>query len=737
MKCFFTILLLIVTPAIQSFGQCGLPKPTNVKVDAVYSCNAIVSWNPVSGAAYYMVKYKEDGGSFVLLPDLVTSASFQFNGLLPNTSYTFAVASYCSNGSNNGWKQVKKTTLKCSVPLSPAISSINSTGATFSWVPQCGSTVFKVRYKRSIDANWTNLPTTTNTSHVFTGLGENTSYDVSVQSNCEANNSKWSEPATTFTTGTPPPVAVSKPNIIIILLDDGRFDDYLPNGGPAWFQSPSINRIANEGANFSYTFPTTSQCAPSRVSIYTGLYAHHHGALDNDTRMDDNLPLVQQILKDSGYYTGFVGKYGQLQGKPVGFNYWATSDGNIFVNANFNINNGPDTIIQGHITDVYNDLALEFLNSVPTGDPFMLMFFTRVPHGPNMPRTSDLSLYTTENMPFPANFAKYTVNYPSYFYDTHNWNYTPEETDSLTLLEFQSLAGVESNVSSMMSWLEQHNLLDSTMIIFTSDNGFLRGEHKLEAKQIAQEESIRIPLFIRFPSWFEAGTVYADKMIANIDLAPTILEAAGIANPVAMDGMSIKQLADGSATRKYFFYQYAGEEGAPSIRAVRSTQYKYVKHYCTSVVEEFYDLVNDPTEDVNLINSGAFSGLIQSYRLVLDSIRTAVGDYTPTNTNCNLSNPQKDFSNGDENENVNDRILRLWPSPADAYFLLSFNEAGNKEEIAVSVTNAAGVPFFSKHMQQTDIMNLVVDCRKWAPGIYMISMTKGEHTYSEKLIVGH
>lgn len=735
MKLFFTISILILLSAGKSLAQCALPKPTDVKVDEVYSCNATVSWSPVAGAAYYMVKYKEEGGSFVLLPNNITTTSFQFTGLLPAKSYTFAVASYCANNSNNGWKQVKKTTLECSAPLSPAISNINNQGATFSWLPRCGSTVFKVRYKLSTSVNWTNLPTTTATSHVFTGLAQNTSYDVSVQSNCGTKNSKWTEPATTFVTQNPPPAGISKPNFIVILLDDGRFDSYQPTGGPAWFQTPSINRIANEGANFSYAFPTTSQCAPSRVSIYTGLYAHHHGALDNETRMADSLPLLQQILKDSGYYTGFVGKYGQLQGKPVGFDYWATSDGNIFFNANFNINNGPDTIIQGHITDIYEDMALDFLNSVPTGDPFMLMFFTRVPHGPNVPRTSDLNLYTGETMPFPTNFEKYTVNYPSYFYDTHNWNFTPEETDSLTLLDFQAIAGVEDNVTTLMNWLEQHNILDSTMIIFTSDNGFMRGEHKLEAKQIAQEESIRIPLFIRFPSWFEAGSVYADKMITNIDLAPTILEAAHITNPTSMDGISIKKLADGEMSRKYFFYQYAGEEGAPSIRAVRSSQYKYVKHYCTSVVEEFYDLLNDPTEDENLINSSSFSSLIQSYRVVLDSIRNAVGDYVPVATNCNLSNPQKDFSNGDENENINDRILRLWPSPADAHFLLSFNEAGNKEDISVVINNALGAAVFQKNISQADIMNLVIDCKEWQPGFYVVTLNKGNQTYNQKLVV--
>ncbi|MGB3076538.1 MAG: sulfatase-like hydrolase/transferase, partial [Chitinophagales bacterium] len=571
------ILLLLLFGFIateSSFAQCTIAIPTNVKISNVFSCSATMTWNAVPEAAYYMVKYKETTGTFILLPDQVTATTFTFTGLNPNKEYTFSVASYCVNNVNSGWKQVKKTTLKCSVPLSPAIANVTPYEADFSWVPQCGSTTFKVRWKLSSDAVYKVFSSTTATSHHFTGLLKNSSYTVCVQSVCGTDKSVWTAPITFVTENVIP--AVNKPNFVIVLLDDGRYDNFQPSGGPEWFNVPSINRIASEGANFTYAFPTTSQCAPSRVSIYTGLYAHHHGAKDNDTRMNDGLPLVQQILKDNGYYTGFIGKYGQQQGKPTGFNYWATSEGNVYIDAIYNINNGPDTMMEGHISDNYQQLALNFLNSVPSGSPFMLMFFTKVPHGPRVPRPDDLNLYTSETMPFPSNFAKYTANYPSYFYNTHNWNYTTAQTDSMNLIEFQTLYGVEVNVTAMMSWLEQRNALDSTMIIFTSDNGYMMGEHKLEAKQIAQEESIRVPMYIRFPSWFKPGSVYTDKMATNIDLAPSILEAAHIPNTYNMDGMSLKKLADGDLQRKYFFYQYAGEAGAPSIRAVRSSQYKYV-----------------------------------------------------------------------------------------------------------------------------------------------------------------
>jgi hypothetical protein len=117
--------------------------------------------------------------------------------------------------------------------------------------------------------------------------------------------------------------------------------------------------------------------------------------------MYDSLPLVQQILKDNGYYTGFVGKYGQFQGQPTGFDWWATSEGNVYVDAVYSINDSPDTVIPGHITDVYEDMALTFLNSVPANKPFMMMYFTRVPHGPTIPRSQEQNLYLTESMPVP------------------------------------------------------------------------------------------------------------------------------------------------------------------------------------------------------------------------------------------------------------------------------------------------------------------------------------------------
>jgi hypothetical protein len=275
------------------------------------------------------------------------------------------------------------------------------------------------------------------------------------------------------------------------------------------------------------------------------------------------------------------------------------------------------------------------------------------------------------------------------------------------------------------------------MVIFTSDNGYLKGEHRLEAKQLAQEESIRVPLFIRYPAWFAPSTVYSEIMAANIDLAPTILEAAGIPQIYNMDGVSLKQLADNVIQKKYFFYQYSGEQTSASIRAVRSLQYKYVKHYCKKVTEEFYDLVNDPKENINEINNSGYASLISSYKAVLDSIETAVGDSHPTKVPCSLSNPQmvKEEEEENENEPVNDRILRLWPNPAPDYFLISFNEAGNKEDILINVTDVIGNVLYRKQVMNADVLNTEIFCHSWQPGLYLVTLQKGDHSYSEKIVI--
>lgn len=725
----FLICNLLV--AATASGQCNVAKPKNLHVTSVNSCSINLSWLPANGAAYYQLKYKQGNGPYVYI-NTGTSISWQITGLAANKKYTVQVASFCANGQTKGYStQVKSVTLACSPPASPAISNVSKHKAVVKWQPACGGSEFNLQYKALGSPAWTTLASLTDTAVLLTSLDEGTTYEVQVQTICEVP-SAFTEPVFFTTTGGTPD---DKPNILAIMIDDGRYDIYQPNGGPSWFQSPAINRIADEGVNFKLTCPATSQCAPSRATFYTGLYPHHHGCIVNSDHMNDSLPLIQQILKDHGYYTGFVGKYGQNLGTPQGFNWWAISQSDYYENVVYTIND-EDTFITGHISDIYPQLALEFLNQVPEGQPFALFYFHRAPHGPTVPRPEDALLYTSEEIPFPSNFDKYTHDYPSFYYSSvYKWPYDSLETDTAKLLEYQAIAGVEDNVDTLTDWLESQNLIDNTFMLYTSDNGYIKGEHKLQGKGLAQDESIRLPLFIRYPKWFMPGSEVTDEIAANIDIAPTLLELAGIPDTFGMDGVSLRKLYNQNASRKEFFYEFGGTGSLiPPLRSVRSLDYKYTYYYCNSTTEEFFDLVNDPQENNNLIANEAYSAIIQTYREKLDSLRTVYGDYEPVNINCTLLNPTlvKVSDNGNTAESSTAAISVI-PNPAAGIAELRFS-AFCPPQGELTVMNAVGQVMMKKNITDTSLP-LAINCSAWPSGIYQLILQSDDQVFSEKMIV--
>lgn len=735
--CFIFTLLFLIFLRQSTVAQCTLPKPSVVTVTKATSCDATITWTAVPDAAYYKVRYRfRNINGWTMVNTQITGTTYTFTNLVGDSAYKFGVASFCSNGSGSQYKNAQKTTPLVTVPDSLKTTEVAGTSVSFSWMEHCPVSSYNFRYHITATHPWTVLRNISTTSFVVNNLLTNTSYDFQVQAQSGIDTSKWTKSLRVNSGDTivaPPQgqtVSSLKPNMVIFVLDDGRYDPYIPTGGPAWFNTPSINRIASEGINFVYSFPTTSQCAPSRVSIYSGLYASHHGAIDNITRQYDGIPLVQKILQDAGYYTGFVGKYGQFQGDPQGFDWWATSDGNIFTDPPYKIN-GKDTSITGHITDVYQNLAITFLNQVPAGQKFCLMFFTRIPHAPTLPRSEDMSLFTNETMPFPDNFYRYTENYPSYLYSSgHNWTLEENQTDSAKLADFQCLYGAEVNMTAIMNWLTTKGTLDSTIIIFTSDNGYLSGEHKLKAKQLALEESIRVPMFIRYPAWFTPGEVNTSLMTFNVDIAPTLLDAAGIPDTFGMDGSSLNQLYKGNISRKYFYYQFAGDGPTPALRAVRSNEYIYIKTYCTEITEEFYDLINDPKENTNQINNTTFSPTIANYRTVLDSIKNALGDNNPGLLDCNLSNPKLTREENEEDQAYNLKNLEVYPNPASEYFIVNFNDEV-REDISITISNLLNEVVYFKKMPETNSFKLIVKA-EWEAGLYMVSVKKGNQFYTRK-----
>ena len=329
---------------------------------------------------------------------------------------------------------------------------------------------------------------------------------------------------------------VNRPNVLVILFDDSRYDSYKLDGGPDVFKSPAIDSIAEEGVRFNLTFPDFSLCAPSRASIYTGLYPCKTGVHVNGDSLHNGLSdktVAYVLQKQAGYYTGLVGKYGltlppefKHDQMPPGYNYWFSNENSGYFNLTYD-DNGHNTFISGHKTDVFTSHAIDFLQSVPQNTPFLLFLNQHAPHVPYTPRPQDKGFFKGVPLPFPNSYAKYTSNYPSILYPKYmeqydyNYKHNAHDTllrDSLTEGQYEMLLGLESSVSSVIRELKNEGKYDSTIIIITSDNGYLMGEHYLQGKQLAYEPSIKLPLYIRYPEWFSPGTVIDSEIAMNIDL---------------------------------------------------------------------------------------------------------------------------------------------------------------------------------------------------------------------------
>ncbi len=723
---FAVVFLAGLLYAAHMNAQCNLAIPTNVKLKNHTSCSVDVSWKAVSGSDHYKVRHRKVGTTLWTESGALYTTSVTVDGLLANTTYEFAVASFCVDLTTQGYSApLQKTTKKCTAPSTPSASAVSPNSVQITWLALCGSSNFTLQYRVLGTTSWTKIKNISSTSYLLQGLAAGTTYEFRLQTDCGDVNSGW----TSIYTVTTPSSSLPGKNIVLYILDDARYDAFTVNGGPGWFNTPAITSIASEGVNFRLTIPTTSQCSPSRASLYTGVYAHVHGVEKNGDAMNPGMPLIQQILKDNGYHTGFVGKYGQFLGDPAGFNWWATSEGNVFTDATYRIN-GKDTVITGHITDVYMQLALDFLNSVPQGKRFALFFLTRVPHLPATPRTVDAALFVSEIMPFPSNFVFYTNNYPS-FYVSAQWSADSNQVREHILKTFQSLAGAESNVAGLINWLDSKGLRDSTFFLISSDNGYLAGEHKMNEKILALEESIRVPLFIRYPPWFGAGTQISNSIASNIDIAPTLLELAGLPNIYGFQGVSLRAMANGTLQRKALFYQTGWDPNYAKLRALRTLTDVFIRSYCKSTCEEFYDLQTDPQQNVNQIFNPVYSSVISQRKTTLDSLRTVYGDYTPTKKTCSLITTSRSA----QLQHGAPQIVQVYayPQPGPQHLYVQLSEPA-PEDGQLVISNAMGQIILRQFVAKGQ-QHFTIACSQWTRGPYYLSLQFYVYSLSTLVII--
>jgi N-acetylglucosamine-6-sulfatase len=443
-------------------------------------------------------------------------------------------------------------------------------------------------------------------------------------------------------------------NVIFILSDDHRHDFMGFTGKVPGLQTPNLDRLAHEGAHCVNAFVSTALCSPSRASILTGQYAHTHTIVDNQAPMPEGLKMFPQYLQLAGYQTSFFGKWhmGDQDDKPQkGFDHWVSFKGQgVYYNPVLNVNGKQVTYSDSsYITDVLTDHALEWLKNREQQKPFFLYLSNKAVHAEFMPAKRHQGKYKDQKIDYPPSmFLTATDTSKTYalgkkqlptekplqvnLRDIPEWvrrqRYSWHGVDHMYngQIEFDDfyrqylevLLGIDENIGRMLAYLKETGLDKSTMVIYMGDNGFSFGEHGLIDKRHMYEESMRVPLLVWCPEMIEPETKIT-QLVQNIDIAPTILELAGVEKPEQMQGMSFTNLLQQKqvAWRDKVFYEYYWEDAfpqTPTIFGVRADRYKYIFNHGVWGINELYDLQNDPLEVNNLIRNHDYDSIASGLR---------------------------------------------------------------------------------------------------------------------------
>lgn len=411
-------------------------------------------------------------------------------------------------------------------------------------------------------------------------------------------------------------------NVIFILTDDHRYDAFGFLKGQPWLDTPVFDQFARDGVHFQNAFVTTSLCSPSRATILTGMYAHHHRIVDNNTAIPPGTNFFPQLLQKAGYSTAFIGKWhmGNSGDDPQpGFDHWVSFRGQgayLPVPAGLNVD-GKHVAQEGYITEALTGYALNWLRRQKKDKPYFLYLSHKAVHADFVPPEKHKDKYKDDQFVFPKTMAAagpYVHDRPTWVQNQRNsWHGVEYPYNSqLDIAEYykrymRTFAGVEDSTAQLLAELNRRGELDSTLIIYMGDNGFAFGEHGLIDKRTAYEESMRVPLLARCPELFGRGRTVT-PMVANLDIMPTVLDAAGVAPPTACDGSSWLPLVRGESAgwRGELLYEYYWERNypmTPTLHALRGDRYKFIRCQGVWDIDELYDLQEDPLESRNLIFS--------------------------------------------------------------------------------------------------------------------------------------
>ncbi len=438
-------------------------------------------------------------------------------------------------------------------------------------------------------------------------------------------------------------MASEKPNIVIMMCDDQRFDA-MSCAGNMVIKTPNMDRLAAEGMYFKNMFVTNSLCAPSRASLLTGLYSHANGVTDNFGKsVPAGIKMLPEYLHEVGYEVGFCGKShikGALRDRPWDY-YFGYKDQGRYVDPIIAEGvDGEDKVYPGYMDDIVTEKAIAWMKK-PRTKPFCLFLFFKAPHRQWVPAPRHKDLYADVAIPKPALWDHPGAGKPAAFLMAANmFGQFPDTKDYAGMVRdyYRTITAADDNIGKVYAALTEMKQLDQTVLMHTSDNGFFLGEWQRFDKRFMHEPSIRVPLLVRYPALVKPGS-QCEKMVINVDLAPTILDLAGVPAVKGLHGRSFKSLLVGENVdwRKDWYYEYFEypdtSHNVQKMRGVRTERYKLIHYYDPpprfAEAFELYDLQNDPGEKVNLQGRPAMKQVKEQLLDRIKELRAELGASQP------------------------------------------------------------------------------------------------------------
>jgi len=463
-------------------------------------------------------------------------------------------------------------------------------------------------------------------------------------------------------------------NIIFIMTDD-HASHALSCYGSKINKTPNLDRLAKEGMLLKNCFCTNSICAPSRAVILTGKYSHLNGVTDNSKRFDGSQQTFPKLLQKAGYETAIIGKW-HLRSDPTGFDYWNVLPGQGTYYNPVMIEMGQRKKYTGYTTDIITDHCLKWLKERKSDKPFCLMYHHKAPHRRWQPGPKYLTMYDDVTIPepetlfddysnrgraarqqdmsiektmdkkdlklvAPKNLTAEQKKLWDAAYEPKNEAFRKANLQGKDLVRWKyqryikdylrCIASVDDNVGRLLDYLDTAGLAENTVVVYTSDQGFYLGDHGWFDKRFMYEESLRMPLLVRYPKQIKGGSV-SDDIVLNLDFAPTFLDFAGVPKPADMQGYSIRWLLRGKTPKDwrtsmyYRYYEYPAVHSVKRHYGVRTKRYKLIHFYHDINEWELYDLEKDPREMKNVYDDPAYAGIVKQLKAELERLRRKFKD---------------------------------------------------------------------------------------------------------------